>query len=148
MDIYEYIKKTKNYNLLKDNLTKKSTNTALSGLIRSCAANLIYALLEDSGNKGIYIAGNSLNAAKIAEDLRFFSIKNGEDILILEPYEYMLYDVEAKSTELSAMRVEIFYKILCGNWKILDITCGNCSMATKSGVYPRICIKIEKGKCD
>ena len=80
MDIYEYIKKTKNYNLLKDNLTKKSTNTALSGLIRSCAANLIYALLEDSGNKGIYIAGNSLNAAKIAEDLRFFSIKNGEDI--------------------------------------------------------------------
>ena len=53
MDIYEYIKKTKNYNLLKDNLTKKSTNTALSGLIRSCAANLIYALLEDSGKEFI-----------------------------------------------------------------------------------------------
>ena len=145
MDIYEYIKKTKNYNLLKDNLTKKSTNTALSGLIRSCAANLIYALLEDSGNKGIYIAGNSLNAAKIAEDLRFFSIKNGEDILILEPYEYMLYDVEAKSTELSAMRVEIFYKILCGNWKILVTSPAAIAQWLPN---PEICMKIEKGKCD
>ena len=146
MDIYEYIKKTKNYNLLKDNLTKKSTNTALSGLIRSCAANLIYALLEDSGNKGIYIAGNSLNAAKIAEDLRFFSIKNGEDILILEPYEYMLYDVEAKSTELSAMRVEIFYKILCGNWKILVTSPAAIAQWLPNPEYIReSALKLKKG---
>ena len=119
MDIYEYIKKTKNYNLLKDNLTKKEHEYGSFRFNSFLCCKSDICSFEDSGNKGIYIAGNSLNAAKIAEDLRFFSIKNGEDILILEPYEYMLYDVEAKSTELSAMRVEIFYKILCGNWKIL-----------------------------
>ncbi len=122
MNIYESIKKSKNYELLKSNFFKKNASTALSGLIPSYAASLIYALISDSEKKGIYIAGNSLSAAKAAENLRFFSKENGADILVLDPYEYMLYDVEVKSTELSAARVETFYRILCGNWKILVTT--------------------------
>ena len=122
MKIYEYIKKSKNYDLIKNQIIMQNSRSALSGAIRSCAANLIYALMEDSEKKGIYFAANSLNAGKIAEDLRFFSDGEGEDILLLEPYEYMLYDVETKSTEQSAARVEILYRILRGDWKLLVMT--------------------------
>ena len=122
MKIYEYIKKSKNYDLIKNQIIMQNSRSALSGAIRSCAANLIYALMEDSEKKGIYFAANSLNAGKIAEDLRFFSDGEGEEILLLEPYEYMLYDVETKSTEQSAARVEILYRILRGDWKLLVMT--------------------------
>ena len=73
MKIYEHIKKSKNYDLIKNQIIMQNSRSALSGAIRSCAANLIYALMEDSEKKGIYFAANSLNAGKIAEDLRFFS---------------------------------------------------------------------------
>lgn len=116
----------------------QNSRSALSGAIRSCAANLIYALMEDSEKKGIYFAANSLNAGKIAENLRFFSDGEGEDILLLEPYEYMLYDVETKSTEQSAARrrnsLQNFTRRLEA---ACDDSCRSGAVAAKSVLYSR-----------
>jgi len=146
MDIYEYIKKSENYEVFKKSLSRKNVCVSLSGLIRSCSANLIYALAADTGGKEIYIAANSLNASKTAEDLRFFSKENGEDILVLDPYEYMLYDVEVKSTERSAARVETLYRILSGDWKILVTTPVAAAQWLPDPTYiQKSALKLKKG---
>ncbi len=122
MKIFEEVKKSKEYLLLKDALCRKNEKISLSGLVPSYAANIIRTVMSDLSQKAVYIAGNALSAAKIAEDFRFFSEEKREKVLLLNPYEYMLYDVEAKSTELSAARVELLYKILSGDWQIIVTT--------------------------
>lgn len=122
MKIFEEVKKSKEYLSLKDTLCRKNEKISLSGLVPSYAANLICTVMSDLSQKAVYIAGNALSAAKIAEDFRFFSEETGEKVLLLNPYEYMLYDVEAKSSELSAARVELLYKILRGDWQIVVTT--------------------------
>lgn len=121
----EYIKESKNYKYLCDCISCKKNRINLTGIISSCTANIACALTSENNtdipDKIVYIAGNSLFASKIVEDLRFFA-KNADDILTLSPYEYMLYDVESKSSELSAQRVDTLYKILKGDWKILVTT--------------------------
>ena len=122
----EYIKKSKNYTELCDVISCENQNVSLTGIISSCAASVICALSSDEKQgekykKFVYIAKNTLFASKAAEDLKFFA-ENPEDIIILNPYEYMLYDVETKSTELSAQRVDTLYKIVTGKWKILVTT--------------------------
>ena len=122
----EYIKKSKNYTELCDVISCENKNISLTGIISSCAANVLCALSSDNKRgekekKFVYIAKNTLFASKAAEDLKFFA-ENPEDIIILNPYEYMLYDVETKSTELSAQRVDTLYKIVTGKWKILVTT--------------------------
>ena len=121
----EYIKESKNYKYLCDCISCKKNRINLTGIISSCTANIACALTSENNtdipDKIVYVAGNSLFASKIVEDLRFFA-KNADDILTLSPYEYMLYDVESKSSELSAQRVDTLYKILKGDWKILVTT--------------------------
>ena len=122
----EYIKKSKNYTELCDVISCENQNVSLTGIISSCAASVLCALSSDEkrgekDKKFVYIAKNTLFTSKAAEDLKFFA-ENPEDIIILNPYEYMLYDVETKSTELSAQRVDTLYKIVTGKWKILVTT--------------------------
>ena len=126
MDNFDLIKKSKSYKKFYDNFSCENKKISLTGITSSYAANIICAVSNDEqdsvcGGKCVYIASNALYATKFAEDLRFF-IKNPEDILILAPYEYMLYDVESKSSELSAQRVDVLYRLLQGNWKILITT--------------------------
>ena len=121
----EYIRKSKNYKYLCDYISCKKSRINLTGIISSYAANIACALTSENNenipDKIVYIAGNSLFASKIVEDLRFFASKPDE-ILTLSPYEYMLYDVESKSSELSSQRVDVLYRLLQGNWKILITT--------------------------
>lgn len=125
MDIFDFIKESKSYKKLYDIISCEGKKISLTGLTSSCAAGIVCAVSNESnlacGEKCVYIAGNALFATKIADDLKFF-MQNTEDILILSPYEYMLYDVETKSSELSAQRVEILYRLLKGDWKILVTT--------------------------
>ena len=125
MNMLEYIRKSKNYKYLCDYISCKKNRINLTGIISSYAANIACALTSENNenipDKIVYIAGNSLFASKIVEDLRFFA-SNPDEILTLSPYEYMLYDVESKSSELSAQRVDTLYKILQGDWKILVTT--------------------------
>lgn len=122
MDIYKRITESGSYNDYKGSFNKKNGRFSMTGLIRACAANLIYALTSETGEKAVYVASNSLNASKTAEDIRFFSNCEGNDVLLLEPYEYMLYDVEVKSSDISAARVELLYKLIKGDWRVLITT--------------------------
>ena len=119
MDIYKRITESKHYNSYKKKYNQKNARLSVTGLVRACAANMLYALASEAGDKAIYVASNSLNASKMADDLRFFFDRGGDDILVLEAYEYMLYDVEVKSSELSAKRVETLYRLISGDWSIL-----------------------------
>lgn len=122
MNICELIKKGKNYNIAKELFSERKNEIEFSGIIKSYAAGVIYNIITDMNEKAIYVADNSLSALKIADDFKFFSMKNGDDILLLSPYEYMLYDVESKSTDLSANRVDILYKLIKKQWKVLIVT--------------------------
>lgn len=122
MDTLKQIVKSEKYKTVREYFAKEDVRLGIFGVLQSYAAHLVYTLTEDTAEKSVYVAGNSLNAVKMAENLRFFSQNDGDDILVLEPYEYMLYDVEAKSTDLSADRVETLYRILKGDWRILVTT--------------------------
>ena len=125
MGIFDFIKESKSYEKLCEILSCTNKKISLTGITSSCAAGIVSAISNENNltynGKCVYIAGNALFATKIADDLKFF-MQNTEDILILSPYEYMLYDVETKSSELSAQRVDVLYKLLKGNWKILVTT--------------------------
>ena len=125
MGIFDFIKESKSYEKLCEILSCTNKKISLTGITSSCAAGIVSAISNENNltynGKCVYIAGNALFATKIADDLKFF-MQNAEDILILSPYEYMLYDVETKSSELSAQRVDVLYKLLKGNWKILVTT--------------------------
>lgn len=125
MCIFDFIKESKSYEKLCEILSCTNKKISLTGITSSCAAGIVSAISNENNltynGKCVYIAGNALFATKIADDLKFF-MQNTEDILILSPYEYMLYDVETKSSELSAQRVDVLYKLLKGNWKILVTT--------------------------
>ena len=125
MGIFDFIKESKSYEKLCEILSCTNKKISLTGITSSCAAGIVSAISNENNltynGKCVYIAGNALFATKISDDLKFF-MQNTEDILILSPYEYMLYDVETKSSELSAQRVDVLYKLLKGNWKILVTT--------------------------
>lgn len=120
MEFKDFILQSENYNKIRE-FCKKKGSLSINGATLSCCAAIISNIARENNQKFIYIANNSLRAGKVAEDLKFFASKS-EEILLLDPYEYMLYDVETKSTDLSAKRVEILYKLLSNSWNILVTT--------------------------
>ena len=109
MEFKDFILQSENYNKIRE-FCKKKGSLSINGATLSCYAAIISNIARENNQKYIYIANNSLRAGKITEDL------------LLDPYEYMLYDVETKSTDLSAKRVEILYKLLSNSWNILVTT--------------------------
>lgn len=115
-------------NDLKDN---NVNNIRLTGVFGSSSAHLACSILynkEYKGKKLVYVASNELAARDIFNDCCYFNrLFGGEEneILRLNPTEYMLYDVEARNTDASGSRVETLFRLLEGKWKILIVSPGS-----------------------
>ena len=99
-------------------LTQKNQACILSGLMESPSVHFVHCFSKAQSRPCIYVAPNELAAQKAYQDFCFFN--GGEEgILHLLPAEYMLYDVEARSSENSHARMGTLYRLLTGKWRIL-----------------------------
>jgi transcription-repair coupling factor (superfamily II helicase) len=85
----------------------------ITGPSESQKAHICHALCSHSGQKGIYVAFNEMQARKFYEDFTFFM---GEDVLFYPTKEIMLYDVEAKSNDAVFQRLLVLDRILRGDF--------------------------------
>ncbi len=86
------------------------------GPSESQKAHICYALCRHSGQKGIYVAYNEMQARKLFEDFSFFL---GDDLLFYPTKEIMLYDVEAKSYDTVYQRLRVLDRVSRGDFSIV-----------------------------
>lgn len=99
-------------------LTQKNQACILTGLMESPSVHFVHCFSQQQDCPCVFIAPNELAAQKAYRDFCFFS-GHSEDVLLLKPAEYMLYDVEARSSESSRDRMDTLYRLLSGQWRIL-----------------------------
>ncbi|MBE7064514.1 MAG: transcription-repair coupling factor [Ruminococcaceae bacterium] len=111
--LFRSIENWKDANSLKKVLSKKGASVKIGGISSSGKAFFSRALLNmlsDDKERGcLYIAPNDLEARKIYEE--FDSMTNGRAVLV-EPYEYMLYDAFAKSADVEFRRMTAIDRIV------------------------------------
>lgn len=88
----------------------------ITGPSESQKAHICYALCRHSGQKGIFVAYNEMQARKLFEDFSFFL---GEDVLFYPSKEITLYDVEAKSNDTVYQRLEVLDRICRGDYTLV-----------------------------
>ncbi len=98
---------------------QKNAEIHFTGLAESAKAHFVCLLLNAAAadrRKAVYLAPNDLAAKRIYQDFVFFL---GEKALLLEAAEYMLYDVEARSSDTNAGRMKTLKTLLEGDWTVL-----------------------------
>lgn len=86
------------------------------GPSESQKAHICYALCRHSGQKGIFVAFNEMQARKLYEDFGFFW---GDDVLFYPNKEIMLYDVEAKSNDSVYQRIKVLDRMVRGDYTFI-----------------------------
>ena len=120
--IFEQILDSPAFTLCADSLNKKNGKVELSGLSGASAAHFVCAFLKKTGRKVVVIEQNELAARKFREDLITLGEIDPERVLRPSPLEYMLYDVEARSSDNESERVGILYKLIKGDWDALVLS--------------------------
>ena len=113
--MFEPIKKWEDFNRLIGSM-KKNRSTNVAGLSESRKVHFACLLIKEVGKKAVYVAPNEYAALRAYED---FSLFVGERAILFEPAEYMLYDVEAQSTDVSFRRMQALESLLKGDWDVL-----------------------------
>lgn len=116
--IDRFMKENRAYTEATRILNKKKGACILSGLMESPSVHFVHTFTKSSGKKSIYVVPNELAAQKAYSDFCFFAGESAR-VLLLKPAEYMLYDVEARSSENSHARMATLYQLLSGEWDIL-----------------------------
>ena len=120
--IFEQFRDSSEFRQSADRLKHKNGVVDLSGLRSASAAHFVCALKSEINKKLIIIAQNELFARKFCEDLATLGEIQPERILKLDPLEYMLYDVEARSSENESKRTATLYKLTTGEWDALVLS--------------------------
>ncbi len=120
--IFEQFRGSAVFRQAADQLKKKKTIVDLSGLKGAAAAHFVCALKAETGKKIIIIAQNELSARKYCEDTVTLGDIDPERVLRLDPLEYMLYDVEARSGENESKRTRTLYQLTTGEWDVLVLS--------------------------
>ncbi len=97
-------------------------NITLTGPGSGASAHFACAFFAETGSKFIVVAPNELSVGKIKSDLLTLGDFGAERILTLRPLEYMLYDVDARSSETEGERVKTLYALATGAWDVLILT--------------------------
>ena len=109
LEISEYgdiLKAIKNY----------SMPVTVTGPSESQKAHFCHALCSHSGNKGIYICYNEIQARKFYEDFAFFF---GDNVVHFPSREILLYDIEAKSYDDVFERIRALNRIISGQFSLI-----------------------------
>ncbi len=110
-------------NFIKE-LSKK--NSALQVLGISDAGKAFFSCatvnaISDKNKKILYIAQNDFAAKKAYDD---FNCITGGRAVLLEQYEYMLYDTFAKSSEIEFRRMEAIRRVINGDYSVCVVAPG------------------------
>ena len=92
--IDRFMKETRAFQEATRILKQKKNACILSGLMETPSVHFVHCFSKEQTLPCVYIAPNELAAQKAYQDFCFFS-ENPEEILLLKPAEYMLYDVDA-----------------------------------------------------
>lgn len=104
------------YKELLDSLRNYTKPLNILGPSDSQKAHICHGTCTHTGEKGIYIAFNEMQARKLFEDFSFFL---GSDVLFFPSKEIMLYDVEAKSYDAIFQRIRVLDRMQRGDYKIV-----------------------------
>lgn len=104
------------YEEILDSVKNYTIPLTVTGPSDSQKAHISYALCTHSGNKGIFIAFNEMQARRIYED---FSFLLGEDVLFFPAKEIMLHDIEARSYEAIFQRLKTMDRMLQGRYRFV-----------------------------
>ena len=108
-DIYEY-------NEALTAIENNSTPISIIGPSDSQKAHISHAICEHTGQRGIFIAFNEVQARRMFDDFSFFL---GDDVLHLPSKEIMLHAIEAKSYDEVYQRIKVLDRIIEGRYRLL-----------------------------
>lgn len=104
------------YKNIINSIKKGVTPVDITGPSDSQKAHTSYFMCKSLNLNGMYIAYNEIQARKMHEDFTFFF---GEDVLFFPKKEIMLYDVEAKSNDITFQRIGIFERLIKNDYKFI-----------------------------
>ncbi len=85
----------------------------LIGLSGSGRAHFAYSLMRGRGERFVYLAPNDYAARLAFEEFSFYL---PDQVVLVEPAEYMLYDVDARSSDVGFRRMAALQKLLEKDW--------------------------------
>jgi transcription-repair coupling factor (superfamily II helicase) len=131
------------YNKVLSSINNYSIPVGITGPSDSQKAHIAYALCEHSGNKGIFIAYNEMQARRLYDDFAFFL----EDrVLFFPAKEVIMHDVEAKSNDSVFQRTSALERMLEGSYNMLVTSAEAFSQVIVSREYFEKCIlEFESG---
>lgn len=104
------------YKEILDSVKKYTIPLTVTGPSDSQKAHISHALCMHSGNRGIFIAFNEMQARRMYEDFSFFM---GDEILFFPAKEIMLHDIEARSYDAIFQRIKTLDLVLQGKFKYI-----------------------------
>jgi transcription-repair coupling factor (superfamily II helicase) len=101
------LKEIDGYRELLDRISGKTKTVGISGPSDSQKVHICHAILEHSGQKGIYVTYNEIRARRAFED---FSMFMGDRALLFPAREVLMHDIEARSNESMHERLKTLYR--------------------------------------
>ncbi len=108
--------KLNEYNTLLSAIKEDRGPVSVLGPSDSQKVHIVYSLLTHSGQKGLFVTYNEMQARRAYEDFSFFL---GDDVLYFPPRETMLYNIEARSNDVIYQRVKALLRCMSGDYKVL-----------------------------
>lgn len=115
-NLIDPLKELAEYNELLTSIKEYRMPVGVFGPSESQKAHISSALCLHSGQKGLYVAFNEMQARKFHEDFSFFF---GEDVLFFPNKEIMLHDIEAKSNDAVYQRVKVLDRMLKNDFRFI-----------------------------
>ena len=119
----------------------------LKGMNTPSVALFCAALFAKNHKKCIIITKNDLETRTFTEDLLTLGGFDVERVLTLNPLEYMLYQVEAKSGDNEAARVKTLFRLQRGEWDVLVTSLSAAAQKLPlPGYIASNCLILEEGQ--
>lgn len=111
----ELVNKTKELDKVRDlvsDISTKTENISIFGLVDSAKAHYIYSIMESLDNSPVVVCPNVQVAKKMIEDFRMYCSINNIELVYIPAQEYIYYDYVAESREIENERIYGITKLL------------------------------------
>lgn len=104
------------YASLLDSIKSGENPVKITGPSESQKAHVVYSLSQHLNGKCVVITYNDIQARRLFEDISFFA---GNQALLLQPKEMILFSVAAKNNDIVFNRLSVLKKIADGDFSIV-----------------------------
>lgn len=115
-NLIDPLKELAEYNELLDSIKEYRRPVGVFGPSESQKAHISGSICLHTGQKGVYVAFNEMQARKLYEDFSFFF---GEEVLFFPNKEIMLHDIEAKSYDAVYQRIKVLDRLMKNNYRFI-----------------------------